>query len=305
VKLKLQNSFGQGELIDVNWRQPFPKTQDLKLRFNYPFLISYFGSDLRLNLYKKDSTYLEVARSVAVDYLMSARQSIRGTYLYKTSSLITVKQYANATVLPANADFKLSRYILSYENEKLDYRLNPRKGYHYSIDAGAGNRTLIRNSGLAEELYDSLDLKQVQFAGSAQIAFYLPIALRSALKLAVQSEWIEGDRLFENELIRFGGLQTLRGFDEEALLASVYIMPLLEYRFIIDENSYLALFTNMAWYERKSSTYINDTPYGFGAGINFETKLGIFSFNYALGSQFNNGIDLRNGKIHFGLVNYF
>jgi hypothetical protein len=50
---------------------------------------------------------------------------------------------------------------------------------------------------------------------------------------------------------------------------------------------------------------VRDTPFGFGAGISFETKAGIFSINYALGKQFNNPIELRSGKIHFGIVNYF
>lgn len=46
-------------------------------------------------------------------------------------------------------------------------------------------------------------------------------------------------------------------------------------------------------------------PVGFGAGITFETRLGIFSFNYALGKQFNNPILFKEGKVHFGIVNYF
>ena len=61
-----------------------------------------------------------------------------------------------------------------------------------------------------------------------------------------------------------------------------------------------------AWYENASvNTYFNDMPYSFGAGISFETKAGIFSLNYALGKQFSNPIDLRSGKIHFGIVNQF
>ena len=39
--------------------------------------------------------------------------------------------------------------------------------------------------------------------------------------------------------------------------------------------------------------------------LNFETKAGILTLNYALGNQFNNGFDLRNGKIHFGLTALF
>ena len=112
--------------------------------------------------------------------------------------------------------------------------------------------------------------------------------------------------IFENELYRFGGLKSLRGFDELTLLASQYLIGKIELRYLLEQNSYLALFANGAYYENRSGgNFIHDTPFGFGAGMTFETKLGIFSFNYALGKQFDNPILFRSGKIHFGLVNYF
>jgi hypothetical protein len=44
---------------------------------------------------------------------------------------------------------------------------------------------------------------------------------------------------------------------------------------------------------------------GFGAGLNFETRAGIFAFNYALGKKNQNPIDFRAGKIHFGYISIF
>jgi hemolysin activation/secretion protein len=109
-------------------------------------------------------------------------------------------------------------------------------------------------------------------------------------------------------LYRVGGLKTLRGFDEESILASSYYIFTLEYRYLLEENSYLYFFGDGAYTENLSISYTGDrydTPYGFGAGISFETKAGIFSINYALGSQYGNPIDVRAGKVHFGIVNYF
>ena len=112
--------------------------------------------------------------------------------------------------------------------------------------------------------------------------------------------------LFKNEIFRIGGLRTLRGFDEESIFTSTYCIQSLEYRFLFSKNSNILLFAEGAWYENNSSAiYINDFPYSVGAGINFETKAGILSLNYALGSQLNNAFDVRNGKIHFGLINEF
>jgi hypothetical protein len=48
-----------------------------------------------------------------------------------------------------------------------------------------------------------------------------------------------------------------------------------------------------------------DYPLGFGAGINMQTRAGIFSLNYALGKQFDNPINVGNAKIHIGYINRF
>ncbi len=79
----------------------------------------------------------------------------------------------------------------------------------------------------------------------------------------------------------------------------------LEPRFILDQNSYLFVFYDQSWYERNVQNYVHDAPFGFGAGMSFGTKIGIFSLTYALGKQFNNPILFRDSKVHFGYVAYF
>nr|MBP6574182.1 hypothetical protein [Flavobacteriales bacterium] len=65
-------------------------------------------------------------------------------------------------------------------------------------------------------------------------------------------------------------------------------------------------FVDMGWWEDQSKDeLISDDPVGFGVGASFETKAGIFGLTYALGQQFSNPIDLREGKIHFGFSTLF
>jgi hypothetical protein len=66
------------------------------------------------------------------------------------------------------------------------------------------------------------------------------------------------------------------------------------------------LFFNQAYYEDRSKLSVfSDEPYGLGAGLNFETKAGIFSFTYAVGSLQDEPLSFKEAKIHFGLVNLF
>ncbi|MBE9485336.1 MAG: hypothetical protein IMY74_10845, partial [Bacteroidetes bacterium] len=103
-----------------------------------------------------------------------------------------------------------------------------------------------------------------------------------------------------------GGLKTLRGFDEESITASIYSIFTLEFRYLFDVNSFFQVFFDGAYYEHNANSgYLKDTPYGFGAGINFETKAGIFALSYALGSREGQSLQFKSAKIHFGLTAKF
>jgi hemolysin activation/secretion protein len=169
-----------------------------------------------------------------------------------------------------------------------------------------GNRTIRRNSDINPIAYENIHLRTVTYQGEMSLDYYISPGGRHVFNPGVQSAYIYNPELFINEHYRIGGLKSLRGFDEESIYASTYLIGKFEYRYLLEQNSFLFTFFNMAWYENKSrNVNLSDTPYGFGAGIDFETRIGIMSVSYALGKQFDNPVYFRNGKIHFGIVNYF
>lgn len=208
--------------------------------------------------------------------------------------------------LPPFSDVKTVLYGIGYKNEQLDYRLNPRKGYRFMINGATGNRKVLKHPKINEELYENIELKTVQYDLNLAIDYFIPLTKRSTLKLSNSSAYLISPSTFENELYRIGGLKTLRGFDEESIFASSFSLFTIEARYLLEQNSYAHIFWNGAWYENNTmNKFVTDTPWGFGAGMSFETKAGIFSLSYALGKQFNQNFELRTGKIHFGIVNHF
>jgi len=307
VRLRLQNGLGRGELIDLNWRKMQTQTQDLKLRLVYPFIFKTpFGIDYNFKLYKKDTTFIDVNQNIGVQYLFIGGNYFKVFYNNKTSTLLSTKGLEFITTLPSYADVQTNMYGIGYKLERLDYRINPRKGFYLIVNASAGTKKIKRNAKINQEVYDKIKLNSTQYNGDFEASLFIPIAGRSTVKIGNSSGFVNGENTFQNELLRIGGLKTLRGFDEESIFTTSYSIFTLEYRFLLEQNSYIYLFGDGAWYENNNvKEYVNDTPIGFGAGISFETKAGIFSINYALGKQFDNPIQLRSGKIHFGIVNYF
>lgn len=308
VKIKLMNNiFKAGELVELNFRRLQSQTQDILIKTNYPYLFkSPVGVDYTLKIYRKDTSFIDVNNNIGLQYLFGGLNNIKVFYKQRTSNLLSTAGLETATTLPDFADISTSSYGIGINLEKLDYRFNPRKGFYINVNGSAGNRKIKKNPRLQEVVYSKIDLFSYQYQSEGTINFYVPIAKKSCIKLGVQGATVLSKQIFRNELLRIGGLKTLRGFDEESIYASSYLIPTLEYRFLFEQNSSIVLFTEAAWYENNSvKNYVTDIPYSAGAGINFETKAGIFSLNYALGSQFGNPFDLRTGKIHFGIVNQF
>ena len=309
LKLKVINGvLRNGETFDLEWRRLQSQTQDFNGRLIYPFLFgSPVGTDYAIKIYRKDSTFIDIMNNIGLQYYFSGLNNFKIFYKQRTSNLISTSGLAFVTALPDYADISTNSYGAGVFLEKLDYRFNPRRGIALTLNGQTGTRKIKKNSKVNELVYDGLLLRSTQFQFDGSAALYLNIIGNSVLKIGVQGASVFGNStIFKNELFRIGGLKTLRGFDEESIFTSTYVIPTIEYRFLFAQNSNLLIFAEGAWYENNSNKkYVKDTPVSVGAGVNFETKAGILSLNYALGNQFGNGFDLRNGKIHFGLTALF
>ncbi|MCC7332922.1 MAG: hypothetical protein IT232_09965 [Flavobacteriales bacterium] len=307
VKLNLLNSFKKGEEITFNWRSIQENTQDLKTGFVYPFVAnSPFGIDYSFKLYKKDTSFIDVFNKIGARYILKGNNYFSVFYQNKKSALLSTNGFKTLTVLPDYADITTQLYGIGFTFNQLDYLLNPRRGYSVFIEGAAGSKSIKKNSALKESLYEKLKLNSSLYQATTILDFYFPVKKRSAIKLSNKSGFTINESLFDNELNRIGGIFTLRGFDEESINTTLYSIATVEYRFILEQNSYLYLFFDGSYVEKDNvKGYLSDRPYGFGSGMSFDTKAGIFSISYALGTQFDNPILFRNAKIHFGFVNFF
>lgn len=307
ANLRLKNALGKGEGIIAEWRRLQTATQSINIEVAWPFLFNTrLGVDGRFNLYKRDTTFLNLQQSFGIQYLMRGTNYIKVFFDNRRSSLLSTRGLENLITLPDYADTRTGTYGLEISLAKLDYRLNPRKGYRILARLGAGNRRIDKNPALNPQVYDGLELNSIQYSGFLDADLFIPIKDRSVITPGILSGAITGSSIFENELYRIGGNNTLRGFDEESIFASIYSIINLEYRYLLEENSFLFLFANAAYYENTAiNRSISDRPYGFGAGMSFETKAGIFTISYALGSQFGNPVETRTAKVHFGITSLF
>lgn len=303
VKLALQNAFKRGESISLNWKRLQTATQDIKVTFAYPYIFNTpFGANLEFSLYRRDTSFVQISAHIGAAYAFSGRSSIEVFYEPHQSNVIS------NVFVPADglASSSAQLFGLKLSSEKLNYRLNPTRGYSASIQGAAGNRSVRKKTGSQADDYAGIPNKSTQWNASVLARTFIELTPRNTVMLGLNGALLENKAMFLNEVHRIGGMHTLRGFDEESIFASTYGIFTLEYRFLLEQNSNIFAFFDGAWYESNiRENYLRDTPYGFGLGINFETAAGIFSLTYALGKQQNNPILLRSGKIHFGFASFF
>ncbi len=316
------NLLGVGERIMANFEKLKPQSPRLNVKLTYPYILNTpFGFDGSFDLYKRDSTYIETHLNLGAQYLLGGNDYLKLFWnQYKANNLIINSlQVISSKQLPATLDVSTNTYGLEFSKQKLDYRFNPRRGLALIMRGSAGVRQVRKNSDILNlkdmsdtsfnfnRLYDTVALRSFQYKLDAKTDFYVPIFKKSALKLGIQSGVIlTSSPIAQNEQYRIGGNRILRGFNEESIFATRYAIGTLEYRLLIGQNSYLYAFGDVGWIQDVTrATNRTDTPMGFGMGITFETKVGLFGFTLAAGREQGNPIDLRNTKTHFGYISLF
>lgn len=205
---------------------------------------------------------------------------------------------------------------LKHEFSSLDYKPNPSKGWSIVLDVKAGTKTFLPNTILLSyesdqihvaQQYDSLNQNKEQAVYSIAASWYLQIKSRHVLKLAVTANGLlSAGKILDNELFRVGGFRTLRGFDEDFYKSLHTAIQTVEYRFLLDRNSFLNVFSDFAFLKQPVTDGYEWNWYeGFGLGIQFQTKVGAFILQYAIGTNKAEAVNIGKGKIHFGYSTLF
>jgi outer membrane translocation and assembly module TamA len=299
VELRLWNGLNTGEELYINWRKLQSQTQDLeaKVVFNYLFGTS-FGPETNIKIYKRDSTFVSIRLNGGIGWKPNFHTTLKGF-----AERLNTNTLRPSLLFPEVTNVSAVYYGISYIHSAYDNIGNPRKGILIRGEISRGYRT--------KEIYNAADSSNISNRYDAakyelEMKLYIPTFKKQCLLMGTYSGSIQSDSLAQNELYRIGGIRTMRGIDEESILTSSFSITTVEYRYLLDTQTAVYLFMEHSWWENRSDLkYIKDSPISFGAGLNLKTSSGIFTFNYALGQQFNNPVQVRNAKVSFGFKSVF
>jgi outer membrane protein assembly factor BamA len=317
ANILLRNSLGAGETIGLNWQQLQVKSPRLNILYDHPFLFrSPMGLNFSMDMFRKDSTFLNINMQLGANYIVSGNQSAM-IFIQRRQSILNgvdtfrVRQLKR---LPSEADVSATNLGVTYNFNNTDYRFNPRRGNDFWITTSAGRKKIKKNNQVLElkdpnfnyeQLYDTVKLNTYQFRFTGSAAHYFPLSKQTTFKTAINAGLLQSGNYFLNEFFQIGGYKLLRGFTEESEYVSQYVVGTVEYRYLIGVNSNLFAFVDGGWAKNPIRDVSSHIYIGTGLGMAFETKAGIFNLAWAIGKRNDTELNLRQSKVHFGFVNYF
>lgn len=287
LDLQLQNILNTGEKFNLYWKNDGNKQTSFNIGTELPYIFKTpFGIKANLRIFKQDSTFQNTVTDLNLGYYFS----------YNTKAFIGYQKTTSVDIQNTNSfslnDFTNTFLTSSFEHVTFsqDNFIFPERTKVFT-KIGFGSRTIS-------------SAKSNQFFGQLEVSHYFELNQKNSIFIKNQSYYLQSDDYIINELYRFGGINSIRGFNENSLQANVFSGIMAEYRYLVATNLYVHSITDYGYFQDKTAT-IDDKLLGLGFGFGLFTKNGLFNLVYANGSTSDQAIKLSNSIVHISFKTNF
>ncbi|MFV8335357.1 hypothetical protein ACNQF7_04625 [Flavobacterium sp. RSP29] len=289
LDVKLENILGSGEQLSVYWKSDGNDQKTFNASIELPYLLKTpVGLKAQIQLFRQDSTFQNTKTAIDLSYFTN--YDTRFYLGYQKTESSDIQNSAETSI----SDFNNSFLTSSFNYTKLDLTsfIFPIKSI-FAITAGTGKREIKNQS--------ENSTKSNQFFLNIQANHNFNLNKKNIININSQNYYLQSNKYIENELFRFGGLNSVRGFTENSLQAYFTTSILTEYRYLLSPNLYAHSILDYCIYKNKSRIeQIDNTEkiLGIGLGFGLQTKNGLLKFALANGSTQNQQIEIYNTIIH-------
>ncbi len=289
LSLRLVNNLNFGESFSIHYKNDGTGQQHFNADLKLPFLFSTpFGAHLNLDLFRQDSTYTTNSQTAKLTYRLSPRIAVEAGYK-KTSSNVLLDNLISGHF---NQDYESGFFMMGaqylHRNERR--ALFPFKT-KITLSTGFGKR----NTEAAQS-------KQQQVSFTGQHIF--SIDQRNSFYVSNHTAVLFSENYIDNELFKFGGINSIRGIEENSLRASFYSSIQTEYRYLLSADLYLHSIMDYA-YVQNARLSRNNNIYGIGFGLGMQTKAGLLKVAFANSKTNEQSFRFKNTKVHISLTAKF
>jgi len=287
LDLQLQNILNTGEKFNLYWKNDGNKQTSFNIGTELPYIFKTpIGIKANLRIFKQDSTFQNTMTDLNLGYY----------FAYNTKAFVGYQKTTSVDIQNTNSfslnDFTNTFLTSSFEHLELnpDSFIFPERA-KFLVKFGTGNRTIASQ-------------KTSQFFTQLDMNYNFNLNAKNSIFVRNQTFYLQSDDYIINELFRFGGINSIRGFNENSLQANAFTGIIAEYRYLLASNLYLHSITDFGYFQDKT-TNIEDRLLGLGFGFGLFTKNGLFNLVYANGSTSEQAIKLSNSIVHISFKTNF
>jgi outer membrane protein assembly factor BamA len=285
LNLTLENNLNYGELFNLIYKSDENQQKTFNANLTLPYLFGLpIGTEFALNIFKKDSSFTTVNQNAGIFYQVNSKHRLASGISSIQSNSLLNQQTSVSDIQDYRSTFIKTTY--SYRQLKLYDILFPIDLF-ITTSLGVGKRNSNNQNQQQTEL---------KFTASK----ILTLDNNNSFYINTAGNVLLSDSYFVNELFRFGGINSIRGFEENSLFASKYGLVNFEYRYRVNSGIYIHSITDVAYFENQLDNH-KARLFGFGFGFGILTKAGLLKLNYANGKSENQNFKLSNSKIHLSL----
>lgn len=287
LDLLLVNLLNSGEEFSLYWKSDGKEQRTFNAALELPYVFrSRIGLKMALNIFRQDSTFQTTRTSLEAGYLF--RYNTRAYLGYQSSESSDI-QNQNTAVL---SDFE-NRFITAsfdyFDYVPSDFLFPERT--RIQLKMGTGSRESKFQDD--RQFFVSLD---------ARHSFYLNE--KNSIFLRTQDYYLGSGHYITNELFRFGGINSIRGFNENSLQGNLMTSLLTEYRYAVAPSLYVYTLLDYGYF-RDETSEITDKLLGIGFGAGILTRNGLLNIVYANGTVNRQEIRLSNSIVHISFKTNF
>ncbi len=288
LNLELNNNLNYGEQFLLNYKADGNDQQNFRARLTLPYLFKTpFGVTTELKIFKRDSTFSTSDQLIKIRYQINPTSK---TYLgYKSYESSNLRRDNSINISVENYTSKFLLAGLSYTETQNNILFPIKSNFHLDTEIGSketknNNEPQIRASLLMQHIFN--------------------LNYKNSIYLKNDTEVLNSDNYLINELFRFGGINSIRGFNENSIDASFYSILNSEYRYQFNQDIYIHSIIDFAYFENQIIA-LKRKIYSFGIGIGLQTTPGVIKFSIANGNAENQDFNFSNTKIHISISSKF
>ncbi|MEL1252577.1 hypothetical protein AAEO57_02215 [Flavobacterium sp. DGU38] len=289
LDITLLNTLLAGEQFSLYWKSDGNQQKTFNTKLEIPYIFkSPLGIKAQLNIFKQDSTFQNTKTAIDLGYYLNYNTKIYIGYQTTESSDI---QNTNSTTI---SDFKSSFTTSTFDYIKTDpvnYLLPKKASLNLLLAFGK------RNTNNQPETVTSSN----QFYTNLNYSYNFELNQKNFININSQNFYLSSKNYIANELFRFGGINSIRGFLENSLQANLFLSILTEYRYLVSKKLYINSILDYGVYQdltrSENKTKLNKLT-GIGLGTTIQTTSGILKINIT-----NSITDEQNLKLYNTIVN--